>query len=323
MGSISSTKSEPRPDGMNHHIFDGTYGWMMKESQKQPSISLRISINKTDYEQLKLPTIKLQSLNAKSKKIAAITDTGAQSSLMGMKSFTSCGFNRSMLVPVTKKMYAANNEGIKIIGAFFARLSSHDDQGKPIEAAEMIYVSDSTDLFYLSRHAMQQLKIIAPSFPAVGAAASINDTRAQADTCGAIIPDVPPIGDGLLSNQKTCECLLRNKPPPRPSRLPFEPTEENNEKMKNWLLQRFASSTFNKCPHQPLPMMSGPPIKIHIKADAEPSAVHTPAQIPIHWREQIKEQLDADVALGVIEKVQPNTPSTWLMEMDTPTATTM
>ena len=33
--------------------------------------------------------------------------------------------------------------------------------------------------------------------------------------------------------------------------------------------------------------------------------------MPIHWREQVKKQLDDDVALGVIEKVEPNTPTTW------------
>ena len=58
-------------------------------------------------------------------------------------------------------------------------------------------------------------------------------------------------------------------------------------------------------------MMKGPAIKIHVKPGAIPSAVHTPAQIPIHWRDIIKKQLDADVALGVIEKVPPNTPTTW------------
>ena len=58
-------------------------------------------------------------------------------------------------------------------------------------------------------------------------------------------------------------------------------------------------------------MMSGPPIKIHVDPDAKPPAVHTPAPIPIHWRETIKQQLDADVALGVIEKVEPNSPMTW------------
>ena len=58
-------------------------------------------------------------------------------------------------------------------------------------------------------------------------------------------------------------------------------------------------------------MMTGPPISIHIDPDTKPIAVHTPASIPIHWQEEVKQQLDADVALGVIEKVEPNTPTTW------------
>ena len=41
------------------------------------------------------------------------------------------------------------------------------------------------------------------------------------------------------------------------------------------------------------------------------TAIHTPAAISIHWREKVKEHLDADVALGVIGKVEPNVPTTW------------
>ena len=71
-------------------------------------------------------------------------------------------------------MYAANNEGINILGAVFARLSGNDESGNRL--AEMIYVSNTTDLFYLSRHAMEPLKIIGPNFPRVGAAASLSET---------------------------------------------------------------------------------------------------------------------------------------------------
>ena len=81
--------------------------------------------------------------------------------------------------------------------------------------------------------------------------------------------------------------------------------------MKQWLLERFAASIFNKCPHQPLPMISGPPVKIHVDPAATPTAVHKPAPIPIHWREEIETQLKTDINLGVIEKVEPNTPTTW------------
>ena len=82
--------------------------------------------------------------------------------------------------------------------------------------------------------------------------------------------------------------------------------------MKQWLLDEYAPSTFNKCPHQRLPFMNNdPPMEVFIDPDATPTAVHTPVTTPIHWRKEIKEQLQRDVRLGVIEKVPPNTPVTW------------
>jgi len=144
---------------------------MVKETRKQPSIVLKISTNKLDYDHLNLPYPRI-----KPSKISVITDTEAQSSLMGLKLFRSCGFKSSNLLPVKKKMYAANNEGINILGAVFARLSGTDQNGKRIETAEMIYVSDTADLFYLSRHTMEQLKIISQDFPTIGTAASLSDS---------------------------------------------------------------------------------------------------------------------------------------------------
>ena len=52
-------------------------------------------------------------------------------------------------------------------------------------------------------------------------------------------------------------------------------------------------------------------MEVYINPDATPTVIHTPATSPIHWHEQIKEQLDKDIKLGVIEKVKPNTPVTW------------
>ena len=284
---------------LQHHIFDGSYGWMIKESRKQPSFVLKLSTSKEDYDYLMLPHPKI-----KPSRVSVIADTGAQSSLMGHKIFRSCGFKDSDLLPVKKKMFAANNEGINILGAVFARLSGTDRDGNRIETADMIYVSDTTDLFYLSRHTMEQLKIISPDFPTIGSAASLSDSSTD-----PTIADPTPVNNRPV--EAACPCLKREAPPTRPEKLPFAATEENNGKMKQWLLERYSKSTFNKCPHQPLPMMTGPPITININPEATPTAVHTPAPIPIHWRDEVKKQLEADVALGVIEKVEPNTPATW------------
>ena len=81
--------------------------------------------------------------------------------------------------------------------------------------------------------------------------------------------------------------------------------------MKQWLLDHYKSSTFNTCEHRPLPTMKGEPLRIFIENDVKPHVVHTPSPIPVHFRKEVKEDLDRDVRLGVIEKVPPNTPTTW------------
>ena len=81
--------------------------------------------------------------------------------------------------------------------------------------------------------------------------------------------------------------------------------------MKDWLLQTFASSTFNTCPHRPLPCMTGPPVEIHLEDDALPKAVHKPAPVPVHWQDQVYKDLLRDEALGVAEKVLYGEPVMW------------
>ena len=68
-------------------------------------------------------------------------------------------------------------------------------------------------------------------------------------------------------------------------------------------------------PEFPLPLMAGPPLQLHIDPSATPVAVHKVAQEPLHWRAQVKEDIERDVRLGVLEKVPYNTPVTWQAHM--------
>ena len=43
--------------------------------------------------------------------------------------------------------------------------------------------------------------------------------------------------------------------------------------------------------------------------------MYTPATVPIHWREEVKKQLDRDVDLGILERVPPNEPTLWQHRM--------
>ena len=290
---------------LDHHIFDGTSGWRRAESRAQPSLQLDLSVSSSDYGHLGIPCPKVRPSST-----SVITDTGAQSSLMGYKLFRRAGFRDSALIPVTRRMYAANNEGIRILGAILLRLSGKDSTGHEYETAEMVYISDSTDFFYLSRHAMEQLQIIGPNFPSVGAAA---------------LPAHPPPGvhsvstpaspeNHCLFEKAECGCYLRSAPPPRPKELPFPPTVENIPAMRDWLLNKhFPASVFNKCTHQRMPFMDGPPLAVHINesADGDNTACHTPAMTPIHWHDTAEERLAQYVDLGIIEKVDLNVETKW------------
>ena len=72
-------------------------------------------------------------------------------------------------------------------------------------------------------------------------------------------------------------------PPPRPKKLPFSATPENIPQFEKYLLEQFASSTFNKSP--PFPMMSGPPTHIHLMDYATPHACHSLIPVPYHWKD--------------------------------------
>ena len=56
-------------------------------------------------------------------------------------------------------------------------------------------------------------------------------------------------------------------------------------------------------------------MKIYFKEGGKPYAIQTPIPIPVHWKEKIKEGIDQDVKLGIIEEVPQGTPTTWCATM--------
>ncbi len=113
-----------------------------------------------------------------------------------------------------------------------------------------------------------------------------------------------------------CGCLLRTAPPRVPEFPPFDVKPENVSLMEQWFLDTYASSSFNNCPHQMLPLMSGlPPLRILTRDEVEPKVVHRPATVPAHWMAKVREDLERDIALGVLERVPQNTAVTWCARM--------
>ena len=69
--------------------------------------------------------------------------------------------------------------------------------------------------------------------------------------------------------------------------------------LKQWLVDYYASTVFNVWEHQALPLMTANPLQGHVDHTAKPVACHKPTPIPLHWKHQVKADVDRDVALGV------------------------
>ncbi len=311
---------KPSHATLNHHVF--TKGaWRRARLRDHPKVTISISMDTLPERN------SLKKNLAITANVQAVADSGAQSDLWSLADYLSHGFTQDALTPVSLDLSAANRSPISIEGAFFAHIETQDQQGKVAKCRSMVYVSKSVQGMYLSLETMINLGILGSGFPNIGKADEGTMERHQrpepADThTRCELPSsnaTRQVNDGCLAprdfNGDSCPCPQRSVTPPRPSSLPFDCTPENNSRMKTWLLERYASSTFNTCPHRALPCMEGPPVEIHIDPSATPKAYHTAATIPLHWQDRVHDDLLRDEALGVIERVPYGEPVTWCHRM--------
>ena len=222
--------------------------------------------------------------------VSIVADTGCQSCLAGTNLLFKLGLNVRHLSKTRLQMTAANGNNLDIIGAIALRLSDSTSQGG-IETRQIVYICRDTSDFFLSRGACVELGIVPPDFP-IGC--QKRQSTAEVSACNVTSES---------SMTATCDCPRRQPPPLPPKDLLFPAVEDNREKLEQWLLSHYKASTFNTCHHQPLLPMEGPPLRLMIHPDAKPVACHTPIDVPIHWRDDVKAGLDQDCKMGVIEEV--------------------
>ena len=206
-------------------------------------------------------------------------------------------------------------------GHFFAKLSTKYHNGKEVSCRSMIYVSSSVQSMYLSYESLLNLGVLSAIFSSSLKSDTQTSDTDTSDTAheSEIVSTERSFNNGCIASSSsydaTCSCPQREATPPRLVELPFPCIPTNNERMRAWLLDRYASSTFNTCPHRALPSMEGPPVEIHVDPAAPPKACHTPAPVPLHWQQRVYDDLLRDEALGVIERVPYGEPTTWCHRM--------
>lgn len=262
-------------------------------------------------------TIKLCPINCtNSIMLKGVADTGAQSNVWGMQDFLRAGYHEEILETVPVKVTTVDKQAIDITGGFLAQIQGEDPHGDQVTCQAMILVSKSIVGLYISLDTLILLKVVSENFPTIG---ECDPSEICALSSRINVDDIDEESARFLNNgcsapsegKTLCGCPQRSAVPMRPKKLPFEPVAKNNGKMKRWLMEYFASSTFNTCPHRPLQEMSGPPIEIHVVDDAVPKVCHTPAPIPLHWQKQVYDDIMRDEAMGILEKVPYGQPVTW------------
>ena len=281
---------------VNHHIFNKVHGWVESPSKPHPSIMATAKAAIKDHTVMFKTPLKNPE-NLKSLYMPMMADSCCQSTIAPAKTIYSMGFKKPDMIKVRMKMSGAGDDDLGIIGAVVLDIESKDRNDQTVTTKQLCYVSTRISKIFLSRQALEDLRIIQDNFP------------------------LPMSGNNSLlgiEDDSPCSCPERaSSPPTLPETLPegFKGTEEEVPKLKDWILQHYGSTCFNICDHQKLPKMTGAPLRLHMDKDATPSAIHKPTMVPIHWRDQVKFDLDRDIRLGILEKVPENTPTTWLSRM--------
>ena len=248
-----------------------------------------------------------------------MADTGCQSCLAGSYILKRIRLTSDDLIPVKMKMHAANNGGINIIGAVILWFTGNTASGTALDTWQITYITDSNDKVFLSLEACVALGMISANFPQIGETLNMPpESIHHADTGTLHDPTIPTVSEvqhAALDYTAPCGCPKRTLPPPRPTEMPFQGTEENRQKSTDYLIKTYASSTFNTCKHQPLPLMESSHMRLMVDPHCQPVAHHKAIPVPLHWSEEVKAGLDQDVRLGVIEPVPIGEPVTWCHRM--------
>ena len=224
--------------------------------------------------------------------VEGVADTGCSVLCGGIDICRKFKMKQSQLLKSKVTLRVADGRQLTVIGCVPVDVSV---AGSSKKAKYLLHVVQELKDLFISKSCLKDLGIISPFFPWPHSKEDLVESIDCSDTA-------------------PCGCPRRTKVPDPPS-APVEPTEENVPKLKEFIMQYYASSTMNLCSHQLLPEVSGPPLHFVLKPDYIPVAVHTPASIPIHWTRAVKEQLDRDVEMGILELVPPDEPTVWQHRM--------
>jgi hypothetical protein len=109
-----------------------------------------------------------------------------------------------------------------------------------------------------------------------------------------------PMGECDSESDLPCSCQRRVFVEP-PDQLPVPATASNRKVLEEYIKNHFKAGAFNTCKRQHWPITAGPPMKIHTPPEAPRTYCRRPTKVPLHFREEVKAGLEADIKKGVLD----------------------
>jgi len=262
----------------------------------------------------------------------AVPDTGAGISVMGKIIFQRSGLARIVELgpPIKERIMSVNGQSLQQVGTF------KTDVWAGNEVATMIKVVVCSDVkeFFLDRDACRKLHIVSPNFPhpdpptdRIGAINIASDNKKSSqeeeeETTLGEEENSSPRPKGQVSEVKTDRpptnetCDIREVWPDRTAWLNTLPEDVGDdkkifEKIEEILHEKYAKVFDDSSTLRPMkgPIV-GEPMRIRLKENYKPFAIHTARVVPYALRDKVKAALDDMVKKGVIEKLD-DTPTEW------------
>ncbi len=240
---------------------------------------------------------------------SGLADTGAQVCTAGPGLLSYFHVDEDFLIPTKLIVKGIAHFPVTILGALFLEVSSNG-----MHTQQIVYIAREARSLILSETALKDLGVLPQNFPTAGSFKGMSTEATIQDGAMLASNDFASIAvRSLVKN--TCGCPVRVDVPQIPTNIPIEKPEANRLSLKRWILNYYRTSAFNICPHQLIPAITGPDMTIVTVEGAEPVAVHSPIPTAHHWKKEVKELLDQNCSLGVIEPVPAGIPTTWCSRM--------
>ena len=309
------------------------------EVPKDPQIKFKMCVDVKVYAKHKPPLDCLveedwyNSLVDKqnmSVELSATADSGAQVDVIGTDHLRGLGLRVSLLLRSRMTINCANNNPAGNLGVFFAKIkATHYKTGELIETKSMVFVIEG-DTVLLSKRTLRVLGCIDDDFPQVGK--WLNSAGAKKMNCPTQAPQMtehldpgnhdretnPPLrqppGECDPESEIPCSCPRRTFTDP-PTHMPMPATDSNRKALEDYLKEYFKSSAFNTCKRQSWPITAGQPMRMHTTPDAVPVYHRKPTKVPLHFREEVRAGLEADVKKGILRRVPQGEPDNWCARM--------